>query len=260
MVGRRGLRVGSRPGCTPSRVGVGRSRSAGAAPAVVDQVLSTGVTSVPSRSQEKVPSRRWWGRRRRRVDRRLVDGEPAGELDEGVGDGEPDRGVGVGDGTVAGVMMAGCQAWFVRRDRRGLRQVHTEPKGTSSVTTTGAAPAVVDQVLGTGVTSVAPRLQVKVPANTVAGSTTASGSITVLATVNPPGSSTRVLVTVNPTEVLASVMVTLAARCSRVATRGCRRARPVGSRRGCTPSRVGVGRSRSRVLRRRWWTRCCRPG
>ena len=57
------------------------------------------------------------------------------------------------------------------------------------------------------------------------GSTTASGSTTVLSTVNPPGNSTRVLVTVNPTDVSAFVIVTHAG----VITAGCQAWLPSGS-------------------------------
>ena len=72
--------------------------------------------------------------------------------------------------TLAGVISAGCQAWLPSGATGGVStMVHTEPSGTWSVTTTGAAPAVVDQVSGAGVTSAPSRVQENVPLNTVVG-------------------------------------------------------------------------------------------
>ena len=76
------------------------------------------------------------------------------------------------------------------------------------MTTTGAAPAVVDHVFGDGVTSAPARSHEYVPEIHRRRIHHPSDRRTVFATVNPPGSATSVFVTVNPTLVSAFAIVT----------------------------------------------------
>ena len=70
--------------------------------------------------------------------------------------------------TLAGLMFAGCQAWFGGAVGGVSTSVHTEPNGTWSVTIAAGAPAVVDHVFGTGVTSFPANVQEYVPENELA--------------------------------------------------------------------------------------------